>query len=167
MTFVWLSTNHIKHLLHVCVVASAVTRFEEITPAAQHACVCPGDVLTYECIIAGSGTTVWTGSGFTNCPSQGNQILLLHSMLMEGTILERKCDGGSIIAEGTEITGTNCGNGCYSSRLNVTVNHNTTVVCIYDASNGTRNEIGNSTIRMSGKSILGYFIKDIVSSSGE
>ena len=94
---------------------------------------------------------MWTGSGFTNCPSQGNQILLLHSLLMEGTILERSCDGGSIIAKGTEITDTVCGNGrCYRSQLNVTVNHNTTVMCIYDASDGTRDKIGNSTIGISG-----------------
>ena len=150
-----------------CLVACAVTRFEEITPFAQRACVCPGDVLTYECIIAGSGTTVWTGSGFTNCPSQDNQILLLHSTLMAGIISKEECGGGLIIAEGTEINNTVSGNGrCYRSQLNVTVNYNTTVksvMCIYIADDGPQ-QVGNSTIGISGRMLhKGHRVRNPIS----
>lgn len=112
-------------------------------------CVCPGDVLIFECKIVGPGATVWTGTGFKDCPSQDNQILFLHNLFMTGSVSE--CNDGSILAKGIEVIDTVNGR-CYRSQLNITVSpfiNNTSVTCI-NAIGDTQTVIDNSTIRISG-----------------
>ena len=68
-------------------------------------CLCPGDTLTYECVVIGSrfGATVWRGSAF-DCPS--SEISLLHSAYAEGSVLcahYGECNNGSIIAQSLSV----------------------------------------------------------------
>jgi hypothetical protein len=88
------------------------------------------------------------GTRFSGCPSEDNQILLPHGLFAEESA-SGGCNDGSVIAQGIEVT-----NGqCYRSLLNVTVDplfNNSDILCAHIATNGTRIEIGNSTIRISG-----------------
>ena len=108
-----------------------------------------GDNLTYECVSVGSGTTEWTGSGFTGCPSESNRILLLHSLFEMTGGVSGECNGGLILAQGIERIDT-----CYRSQLNITIApllDNTDVMCIYiDGVTGNQTLIGHTTIRISG-----------------
>ena len=143
-------------------VACTLTRFERINPASWQptSCICTGDVLTYECDIVGPGTTVWKGTGFENCPSQGDQILLPHILFMDGTA-SGECNDGSVLAKGIEVT-----NGqCYGSQLNITVsNHfnNMNVTCVYVATNGTQRVIGSSTIDLPGIRRVGHNASSLI-----
>ena len=100
-------------------------------------CVCPGDVVMYECTVCGgeSTLTVWEGSGFRDCGSR--EIILSHPN-SPGTI-SGICNNGEIIGHVLSAE-----NGCYTSQLNVTFNdqlQNSTVIC--SADNGTHSsEIG-------------------------
>lgn len=132
-------------------IASTVTRFTRIKPTT---CVCPGDTLMYECVTTGSGTTVWTGTSFRDCPSQDNQILLLHVLFAPELSASGGCNDGSVFAQGIEVIDGQC----YRSLLNVTVDplfNNSDIMCAHVTINGTRKEIGNSTIRISGTLMRG------------
>ena len=92
-------------------------------------CVCPGDILTYECTVMGAGTTVWAGNAF-NCPSYDNEISLLHSRFMSDNVYYHTCNNGAIVARSLSVDGNN-----YTSQLNVTVTPETigkTIECHYD-----------------------------------
>lgn len=139
-------------MLYACLthnIACTVTRFERVNPAIQPMpCICTGDVLTYECDTVGPGTTMWTGTGFSDCPTQDNQILLPHILFMTETA-SGECNGGSVLAQGIEVTDGQC----YRSQLNITAGphfNNTEVICVYIATNGTQRMIGSSTIHISG-----------------
>lgn len=91
-------------------------------------CICPGDILTYECTVTGGHATVWTGSAF-DCPSAGNDITLLHSHFMH----KGSCNNGTIMARSLSVKGNN-----YTSQFNVTVASDMagkTIECL--KSNGT------------------------------
>ena len=101
---------------------------ELIISAQADGCVCPNDILTYNCTVNGTATasTVWTGTAF-DCPSS-NQTVLLHSRFADGTTKE--CNNGGIIARsiGVEISE-------YTSELTVIVTAELlgkTIMCIYD-----------------------------------
>ena len=132
-------------MVYCFIVTSSIgTLFARITSAS---CVCVGDTLTYECVSVGPGTTEWTGSGFTGCPSENDRILLLHSLFTED--VSGECNSGLILAQGVEVI-----NDAYRSQLNITVNlllNDTSVMCIYtDGLTGTSTAIGHSTIHISG-----------------
>ena len=98
-------------------------------------CICPGDTLTYECVVIGSqlSTTVWRGTAF-ECTS--GEISLLHSSYAESSVLRAygECNNGSIIAQGLSIAD----NMCYTSQLNITVSAyviGKSIECHYDDSN--------------------------------
>ena len=129
-----------------CCIASATTGFKEITSATQ--CVCPRDVLMYECVIVGPGATLWKGSVFRDCQPHSNQIVFRHATLTTETSITTECGGGLIRAEGIKIEN---GQEKYRSQVNVTIYRdldNATIECIYD--NVTSREVGNATIHMSG-----------------
>ena len=108
-------------------------------------CVCPGDVLTYECTVVGGSSTVWTGNAFI-CPS--NEITLLHSHFESITHL---CNNGSIVGRSLAVEGNN-----YTSQLKVTVTPDIagkTIMCISD--NGTTTMlIFSLLLPLIGKSLL-------------
>ena len=88
-------------------------------------CICPEDVVAFDCSVSGGLATIWRGSIF-NCPNSGNQIILRHRNFENG--VSGGCNDGEIVAYGSEIT-----NKSYSSQLYVTVSpemHNGTVECI-------------------------------------
>ena len=83
-----------------------------MSTASEYAC--PGDLLTYECIATGGsniGATIWTGTAF-NCPSSGNEIILLHVFINR----IYTCNNGSIVARILSGEGNK-----YTSQLNITV----------------------------------------------
>ena len=93
------------------------------------ACICPGRVITYNCVAPGGLATVWQGTAF-NCT--GNRISLLHS---DQSGHSPSCNGGAIRGQ---LTSFNPDNNSYSSELDVAARvglHNKTVECFY--SNGT------------------------------
>lgn len=118
-------------------------------------CVCPGDMVTYECTVCGgeSALTVWSGSGFRDCGS--GEIILSHPN-SPGT--------KSGICNNGEITGhvLSAENGCYTSKLNVTFNdqlQNSTVICSADDGRHS-NEIGRLMLsRNTGIFLITLFIR--------
>ena len=89
-------------------------------------CTCPGYYSLYECTVTGGIATVWKGTAF-NCPSNGNEIVLLHAHSTESA---ETCNNGAII--GRVI---NTENVTHTSQLMVRVSpemNGSTIVCAYD-----------------------------------
>ena len=86
-------------------------------------CVCPGDTITFECTVAGSTATVWTGSAF-QCLAK--EIILCHSTFSNGA--SGDCNDGAIVATSIGVADNN-----YTSQLSVKISqdmNNKTVECI-------------------------------------
>ena len=104
-------------------------------------CICPEDVVVFDCSVSGGVATAWRGNIF-NCPNRGNQIFLRHRNFENGT--SRTCNNGEIVAYSSEIT-----NNRYNSRLNVTVTpemHNGTVECIKELKDLTSESVGTCAL---------------------
>ena len=102
-----------------------------LVPASStfQAISCPGDVLTTECAIMGSGATVWEGTAFQCDGNNIGAISLRHSQFVESNKPEGSCNNGAIVAQALGIV-----NGSYVSQLNVTVSlemNNTIVECAH------------------------------------
>jgi hypothetical protein len=100
---------------------------------AVNECACPGDKLTYNCIVQGSptGATIWSGTAFSGC--QQNAILLQHHQFTTGGSTGT-CNNGAIVGQSLGVQGNN-----YTSQLNVTITPETTgktITCAYDAFTG-------------------------------
>ena len=112
----------------------------ELNYETTNGCVCPGDILTYNCTLHGSqgGFTVWTGTAF-DCSRY--EIILIHHSLF--TRAFGVCNNGGIVAQGIAVEGNN-----YTSQLHVNVTADLsgkTVECLYD--NGvSENQIAVFTI---------------------
>ena len=97
-------------------------------------CLCPGDIVTYECtVFGGSGaTTVWKGN-FFHC-SNGKQVIeYLHSQLMSGESIVRICNNGDIVGGIVSVD-----NESLTSRISIALTCNIfgeSIECISD--NGT------------------------------
>ena len=76
-------------------------------------CVCPQDVVTYECMVCGLATA-WEGTALKSC--SGGEIALTNRDFIEPieTII---CSGGAIAARGISVE-----DGCFTSQLNITFN---------------------------------------------
>ena len=93
-------------------------------------CVCPGDILTYECTVMGGTATVWTGIAFNCSRFSSTEIVLLHSRFISANGTSFICNNGAIVVGGLSVDGNN-----YTSQLNVTVTPETigkTIECHYD-----------------------------------
>ena len=105
-------------------------------------CVCPQDVVTFECTICGLATA-WEGTALDSC--SGREITLTNRDFIEPiqTII---CNGGAISARGISVK-----DGCFMSQLNITFNgtfQDTTVSCSVD--NGTHaSEVGRDILVLS------------------
>ena len=105
-------------------------------------CVCPQDVVTYECTVCGLATA-WEGTALGSC--SGGEIALTNRDFMEPiqTII---CSGGSIAARGIIVE-----DGCFTSQLNITFNttalQGRSVRCSVD--NGTHaSEVGRDMLTL-------------------
>ena len=109
-------------------------------------CVCPGDQLTFDCLVEGGIATVWQGSAF-DCNNEGpNTIILRHSQFSQHQPAagEIRCNGGRILAHSIGVF-----NGTHISELNVTVTedmNNKTIECTAEYINGTQSNSGTSIV---------------------
>ena len=92
-------------------------------------CVCPGNILTYECTVhvMRGAATIWTGSAF-QCPSAGNEIALSHNAFLYNRNGQLKYCNGAIVARILSVEDNNL-----NSQLNVTVTPDTagkTIECL-------------------------------------
>ena len=88
-------------------------------------CVCPGDILTYECTVMGQyrDSTIWTGTVFRSC-----EITLLHHRFPNGIF--GVCNKGAIVALSVSVKGN-----LYTSQLSVLVTPEivgSSIECLHD-----------------------------------
>ena len=118
-------------------------------------CVCPGDVLIYECTIISSygGSTIFRGRSFrfTNCTGNIDELVLHHSQFNHPQGIKRSCNNGAIIAR--SLHGEN---GTYTSQLSVTVTSELigdVIECLHD--NGSAiNVVGMAIINNTGMNLV-------------
>ena len=79
-------------------------------------CVCPGDILTYECTVMGQyqGSTIWKGTVFRSCNIE--EITLLHNRFQSNGGTVHVCNDRAIVARIVSVEGNN-----YTSQLSVVV----------------------------------------------
>ena len=90
---------------------------EMLIKVSTNDCICPGNIVTYECtVFGGSGTsTVWK-SNFFQC-SSGKELVLVHRLLSEGEESHaRICNDGDTVGRIVRIE-----NNYFTSQLNVTL----------------------------------------------
>ena len=82
----------------------------------SNGCVCPGDILTYECTVMDQyrGSTVWRGTAFRSCDD--GDIILLHSRFQSNGGTVHVCNDGAVVARIVSAEGNN-----YTSQLSVVV----------------------------------------------
>ena len=118
--------------------------------ASSDGCVCPDDVVTYECTVVGGrpgGVTIWRGSGF-NCPRSnfGNEMLLLHSHYNSSVDMYLSCNDGHILGSIVRVENDSISL-IYTSQLNITLNSellNMSIECVHD--NSTDEIVVGSTV---------------------
>ena len=115
-------------------------------------CICSGDVLTYECSVVGSGSTVWEGSAFQCSGINHNFIVFRHSQFHNSPEKPQGvCNNGGIVARAIGVVDNN-----YISQLNVTVSpmiNNKTVKCVYDSLHSST-IVGSATITLAAGIVL-------------
>lgn len=104
------------------------------TLVTETECICPGQTLTFECRVIGTGVTVLHYQGsLINCENSiSGDILLLHSRYTNGTRGELKCNGGAIKLVGRSVR---VEDNCYISQLQMKFNDffvESQVRCEYD-----------------------------------
>ena len=110
----------------------AITDENMFRQVSSSDCASPGlrycDTLTFECTVVGGFGTVWRGLAF-DCENSNNEITLLHSRFVNGTI--GTCNNDSIIGRSIgDENGT-----CFTSQLSVTITPDiigNTIECIHD-----------------------------------
>ena len=114
----------------------------------EKTCICPGDVLVFECTVEGglADATIFRGTGFFDCSTRetmNQEIILIHGRYDDGIVTIGTCNNGSIVGRIIRAE-----NGSYTSQLNVTFTSDLSGViieCIHD-DGITLSVIGNSTI---------------------
>ena len=115
-----------------------------IPPSTNINCVCPGDVLTYNCTTVGGGNTDWGGSAF-DCPMLSNEISLRHS--------QYSTEGGTFgTCNNIKAKSIGVVDSCYTSQLNVTLDgdypKNATVTCSHSSNDRGETLIGSSKFNL-------------------
>ena len=115
------------------------------------ACLCPGDVVVYECSVMGipSGFTTFSGMSLINCPEMGNRatLSLKHSSFDHSQGVNGTCNNGTVFGQSISVQ-----NDTYKSHLKITVTSaliGDTIECSYDDGRNI-SVIGNSTINDTG-----------------
>ena len=105
-----------------------------VKPDEPVGCLCPGDVLTYECTVVGvgdAGVTIWKGSAFDNhCEGSKMELQLLHSRYNAISGEVKFCQDMILEARSVKVE-----NNSYISQLNVTLTSNITgkiIECAYN-----------------------------------
>ena len=85
-------------------------------------CLCPGDVVIYECTVNGgigeAEITVWTGSVISAvCPNFINQVLLFHNRYSAPGGTSVVCNRGAIEARSVSVSNSRA----YTSRIFITL----------------------------------------------
>ena len=93
-------------------------------------CVSPGycNTLTFECTVVGGSGTVWRGTAF-NCDDSNDEIILLHSQFVNGTI--GTCNNGTIVGQDIRVENDTY----YTSQLSILVTSDLigkSIECIHD-----------------------------------
>ena len=115
----------------------------EFKSLSRSDCVCPENLIIYQCSIVGAGTTVWQGTAF-QCSGLNRHISLRHSKFNTSEKPFGECNNGAITARAIGVVDNN-----YTSQLNVTVSpelNNKTVECVYD--NGTEEIVGSDILSL-------------------
>ena len=115
-------------------------RISEFIP--RSGCCCPGDQLTFDCLVEDGIATVWQGSAF-DCNHEG-MIILRHSQFSPQQPARGEYNDGRILARSIGVF-----NGTFMSQLNVTVSedmNNKTIECAAEYINGTQSNSGTSTV---------------------
>ena len=113
---------------------------------SQTSCICPGDILTYECTVEGDqgGATVLKGN-FIDC-NNSYELVLHHSKFDEGTTAS--CYNHTITGQSFSAE-----NNSYTSQFNIEFSSELigeTIECIHDDGISTF-IVGNSTIKGTGE----------------
>ena len=107
-------------------------------------CVCPGDIVTYECTVVGDigGITLWMGD-FFRCPNGKQVIELVHSDFTNvrggEAYSTQMCNDGNVVGMIVRAE-----SGSYTSQLNITLMSDIagkSTECSYD--NGTVHRVGS------------------------
>ena len=101
----------------------------ELIAVTAHTCI--GHVVIYECIVNGSGATIWGGTALESC-SQGN-ILLRHSEYYSSIVITKTCGNNGPIS-GHAVSSEN---EMYTSWLILNVSYNTVGDTIIECSGGS------------------------------
>ena len=118
--------------------AVGCTAEEGLIKVSTDDCVCPGNIVTYECtVFGGTGTTTVWKSDIFQCSSGKKIIELVHRPLTEGEeyagIYNHICKNGNIMVRLVSLESDS-----YTSQLNITLMYDITresIECIGD--NGT------------------------------
>ena len=104
-------------------------------------CTCPEGVITYMCVIDGTGPggfTIWNGTAF-NC-GQSNNILLRHNLFGTQTGAFGSCNGETISGRSLRVSRGNV----YTSQLQVNITNSSrselvgrTIQCVYSPNGST------------------------------
>ena len=99
----------------VCKLEEESLILDQVSPESD-ICLCPGDVVTYECTTIGGGSTVWKGSAFND---SCNEIILLHDRYNSPGAYYVSClnSNETIVARGLPVEV----NETYTSQLSVTL----------------------------------------------
>jgi hypothetical protein len=116
-------------------------------------CTCPGDVVTYNCNVTGSGFTIWRGSAF-DCRSVNSRILLRHSLFSSSGTMGL-CNDGAIMGRSTGITRSSSNSPVYMAQLTVNLTASSNVIgqeiqCIYRNTANFERTVGSATIEITG-----------------
>ena len=134
----------------VFIIAAVVISSGELIKLTE--CACPGDSITYNCVIIGSGYTIWQGSAF-NCsePSQRNQIVLQHSQFRDyDNSVFGMCNNGAIVGHSLAKNDTE---NTYISQLTITITSyliGSTIECVHRTLDGIETTINSSKIAITG-----------------
>ena len=117
-------------------------------------CTCPGDVVTYNCNVTGSGFTIWRGSAF-DCPTVNSMILLRHSLFGTSSGSRGLCNDGAIMGRSTGITRSSSNTPVYMSQLTVNLATSSSVIgqeiqCVYRNIANDEVIVGSATIEIAG-----------------
>ena len=94
-------------------------------------CLCPGDVVIYECTVVGGITTVWKGSIVDNlCQKSDYELRLIHECYNSSEGTHGSCGYGSILGRSVGFE-----NNSYTSQLHVNLTSYTYIVSIRTALN--------------------------------
>ena len=124
---------HKQYANYMCIALSEES-LAKVYPESDR-CLCPDDVVIYECTVVGGSSTVWEGSTLDDlCRKSGHELILIHKHYSSSEGIQKSCSNGSIMGRSVMIS---VENNTYISQLivNLTSNNNligSSIECIRD-----------------------------------